>query len=257
MATPASNFILNIVELQNTIANASGLTPFASLSNTVAQLQEMVIYDEKRIAVNTISQYNTSPIQVLDSLNLAAGATITQDGATLGGGGATATSTIGLGSNVIQFTSSVAAGAPAISFQVAGGQVPLVATADGGLRLPAAGVPALGKYLVCTDSLGTAEWQVPAIPSDARLKENVRRLEGAAHILSNIQGVRFNWKGGGEEDVGVLAQEVAAVLPEAVVSGSEYMQVYYTKLIPVLIEEIKELRARVEALEGGRGGRPL
>lgn len=261
MATPASNFILNIVELQNTITNASGVSPFVALSNTVAQLQEMVIYDEKRIAVNAISQYNASPIQVQDSLNLAAGATITQNGTVIaggsgssGGGGTSLVSSVGLGANLITFTSTTTAQSTAISFQVAGsggggGTYPLVFTADGAIRIPIAGTPAIGKYLTCMDGLGTAEWQVPAVPSDARLKRNVRRLEGSADILSNIQGVRFNWKEGGEEDVGLIAQEVAAVLPEAVVSGTEYMQVQYTKLIPVLIEEIKDLRGRVHSLE--------
>lgn len=259
MAGPASNFILNIVELQNTITSASGLSPITSLSNTVSRLQEMVIYDEKRIAVNTISQYNTSPIQVQDSLNLAAGASITQEGTVIAGTGASGGSvssmgSVGLGPNQIQFTSTTTAGAAAITFQVgAGPTTPLVVTADGITRLPVAGTPGVGKYLTCMDGAGTAEWQVPAMPSDIRLKENVRRLEGTGHILSNIQGVRFKWKdggggNGGGEDVGLIAQDVQAVLPEAV-TGNDYLFVQYNKLIPVLVEEIRELQRRVESLE--------
>lgn len=251
MAGPSSNFILNIVELQNTITSASGLSPIASLSNTVARLQEMVIYDEKRIAVNTISQYNTSPIQIQDSLNLAAGTSITQEGTVIAGTGASGSAgSVGLGPNQIRFTSTTTAGSAAITFQVGSGAVtPLVVTADGVARLLIAGTPALGKYLTCMDASGTAEWQVPAMPSDLRLKENVRRLEGAGNILSNIHGVRFTWKDGGEEDVGLIAQDVQAVLPEAVTAGSEFLYVQYTKLIPVLVEEIRELRRRVETLE--------
>jgi hypothetical protein len=42
MTSGASNFLLNIVELQNVITSSSGLSPVASLSNTVAQIQQMV-----------------------------------------------------------------------------------------------------------------------------------------------------------------------------------------------------------------------
>jgi hypothetical protein len=56
--TTGGAFVLNIVDLQNTVTSASGLNPVTTLSNTVAQLQEMLIYDEKRLAVNTISKYN-------------------------------------------------------------------------------------------------------------------------------------------------------------------------------------------------------
>lgn len=68
--TGGGNFVLNIVELQNTITSASGLTPIAVLQNSVSQIQEMVIYDEKRIAVNTISKFSEIPIQVVDPINI-------------------------------------------------------------------------------------------------------------------------------------------------------------------------------------------
>jgi hypothetical protein len=83
--------------------------------------------------------------------------------------------------------------------------------------------------------------------SDARRKTQVRTLEGAGEILDGIRGVRFEWLTGGA-DVGVIAQEVAAVLPEAV-HGGDPVVVEYTKIIPVLIEAVKELRARVARLE--------
>jgi len=84
--TGGSNFVLNIVELQNTITNASGLTPIAALTATVSQIQEMVIYDEKRIATNTISKYNTSPIQIVDPINIGPTGGLSIAGATVYGG---------------------------------------------------------------------------------------------------------------------------------------------------------------------------
>jgi hypothetical protein len=257
MSSGASNFLLNIVELQNTITSASGLSPVAALSNTVAQIQEMVIYGEKRIAVNTISKFNTSPIQVLDSMNFASNANLTLNNIAVGGGAGTTlgqVSSIGYQSSFTNYYSTSVGGDVAIQFQVGSPPLyPLTLSADGAttisgpLTLSGAGTPGLGYYLTCMDVAGTAQWQPSGAPSDARLKTGVRTLEGAGQILDGIRGVRFEWLTGGA-DVGVIAQEVAAVLPEAVHGGDPFM-VEYTKIIPVLVEAVKELRARVASLE--------
>ena len=79
----ANTFVVNITELQNTTTTASGLSPFAVLSDQIGQIQEMVIYGEKRIAVNTISAYNTTPIQVTDTMNIATAGGLTINGVTV------------------------------------------------------------------------------------------------------------------------------------------------------------------------------
>lgn len=252
----ASNFIVNITELQNTITSAGGASNgIASLSNAVARLQEMVIYDEKRIATNTISRFSASPIQVADSLNLAAGATITSNGEAWAGGSSslTAIGAVGNVSSLTYYANTVAAGSPAISFQVgAPAQTPFQILGGGGLVFGAAGTPGVGKYLTCMDGLGTAEWQTPAMPSDARLKEDIRGL-GAAEvnqILEGLHGSRFRWRSAPQEDIGLIAQDVQAVLPEAVEAGSTgQLMVHYYKVIPVLVEAIKGLERRVAELE--------
>ena len=279
MTTPigsSSNFILNIVELQNTITSAGGTTPFSQLATTVAQLQEMVIYEEKRIATNTISAYNTTPIQVTDSMNFAAGTSLTLNGGTVstatatgGGAGAGPVSTVGYYTSFTNYysTSGVAADL-AIAFQVEGAgagavSTPMTFTAGGettiagGLRVTGAGTPAFGRYLTCMDALGTAEWQDPGSVSDVRWKEDVRPFEDHWRVLGGIQGVRFRWGGVGAaagrtgSDVGVIAQDVLSVLPEAVIEGVDGLphRVSYEKLVPVLVEAVKELGARVAALE--------
>ena len=53
--------------------------------------------------------------------------------------------------------------------------------------------------------------------------------------------------------MGVIAQEVQKVLPEVVTEApidDKYITVWYDKLIPLLIESIKELSAKVDKLEG-------
>ena len=76
--------------------------------------------------------------------------------------------------------------------------------------------------------------------------------------ISQLNGYEFDWiaKEGIHEneghDVGVIAQEVEKVLPEVVQTReSGYKAVKYEKIVPLLIESIKELKQRVEELENG------
>ena len=93
--------------------------------------------------------------------------------------------------------------------------------------------------------------------SDQRLKENVTPIENALEKVKTLTGVEFDWKeetahvhGYHGHDVGVIAQDVQAVLPEAVrTNDSGYLSVRYEKMIALLIEANKELAARVEELE--------
>ena len=241
------------MELQNTITSAGGLNPVTSLSNAVSQLQEMVIFDEKRIAANTISKYNESPIQFVDPVNFASNVTL--GGAALGGGTTSFTqiSSIGNTSSFTNYYSTVGSGT-AIQFQVGSPPTyPLSITGAGKTiisgDLQINGTPAIGHYLTCTDSLGTAQWLPPGFLSDSRWKTNIRPLD-YQNIMGGLRGVRFEWIGG-KEDIGFIAQEVAAVMPEAVFEGSgdRPSMVEYQKIIPVLLEAIKGLEARVNHLE--------
>jgi len=65
-----SNFILNIVDLNNIITNSSGLNNNSALQLAVGNIQKIVDYNKKQINVNAISNYDTNPIQVLSPLNL-------------------------------------------------------------------------------------------------------------------------------------------------------------------------------------------
>ena len=98
--------------------------------------------------------------------------------------------------------------------------------------------------------------------SDERLKENVKPLENALDKVSKIGGYEFDWKELTEEekktihgneghDVGVIAQEIEKVLPEVVTErDSGYKAVKYEKIVPLLIESIKDLKAEIEELKG-------
>ena len=85
--------------------------------------------------------------------------------------------------------------------------------------------------------------------SDERLKENVTPIASALDKIDKITGVSFDWNTDLQDtysghDVGVLAQEIEAVLPEAVVTRSDgYKAVRYEKIIPLLLQAIKELKS--------------
>ena len=98
--------------------------------------------------------------------------------------------------------------------------------------------------------------------SDSRLKENVLPIPDALHKIKQLQGVEFDWTQeyitahGGEDDlfmrrhdVGVIAQDVEKVLPEVVATRPDgYLAVRYEKLVPLLLQAIKELSAQVDEL---------
>jgi hypothetical protein len=97
--------------------------------------------------------------------------------------------------------------------------------------------------------------------SDERLKKYIKPIPNALDKVSQIRGIEFDWKVTDEKmrkevhsfeghDVGVLAQEVEKVLPEVVVTrDSGYKAVRYEKIVPLLIESIKELKAEIEELK--------
>ena len=122
---------------------------------------------------------------------------------------------------------------------------------------------------------------ITAYYSDERLKENIKPIPSALSKLLALRGVTFNSNKTAEqygytdkkEQIGVIAQEVEKVLPQIVVpapfdiaqdedgneyskSGENYKTVQYDKLVPLLIEAIKEqqetiinLQRRIESLE--------
>jgi len=86
--------------------------------------------------------------------------------------------------------------------------------------------------------------------SDERYKKNISTIIDAGNLLKQIRGVSFDWRKDGTHDIGVIAQEVYKVMPEAIVStNTNMLTVAYTKIIPLLIETIKDLQLRVEILE--------
>ena len=127
----ANSFVLNITELQNTTTTASGLSPFATLSDQIGLIQQMVLVDEKRIAVNTISAYNTTPIQVTDTMNITTKDGLTVDGQIVSGGPTGPTGPTGPSYTPVT-TSYWAGSAPATAQQAIERMAALLYTLNGG-----------------------------------------------------------------------------------------------------------------------------
>ena len=89
--------------------------------------------------------------------------------------------------------------------------------------------------------------------SDRRLKSNIQDAESASAKIDAMQVRQFDWtKDGKHQDYGMIAQELQSIEPLAVsgdADSDEMMSVDYSKLVPMLIKEIQELRGRVASLE--------
>ncbi len=92
--------------------------------------------------------------------------------------------------------------------------------------------------------------------SDARLKKNIQVIDNALEKVQSLRGVTFEHLEQGR-GTGLIAQELQAVLPEAVKTakdgkGDEYLTVAYGNTIGLLVEAIKELKAEIDALKAAK-----
>ena len=114
-----------------------------------------------------------------------------------------------------------------------------------------------------------------AYTSDRRLKENFRPIENAVDKVKAIGGFIFDWRKDmmekhdftpdqQKDDAGLIAQEVQKVMPAAIKrapfdhdltkpnqskSGEEFLTVQYEKMVPLLVEAIKEQQIQIDELK--------
>lgn len=116
-------------------------------------------------------------------------------------------------------------------------------------------------FIARTSAVTTFSVAIVNGPSDRTLKENITPLENSLDKVKALQGVAFNFKATPEKrEIGLIAQDVEPVIPEVIqqfqlgpdAEGKEQepkLALDYPKLVALLIEAIKTLTARVEALE--------
>jgi hypothetical protein len=128
------------------------------------------------------------------------------------------------------------------------------------------------RFTIANNGAATLVGSLTQNTSDKRLKDNVKNIDNALNKVMALNGVTFDWNDIAVEygwspriknnDIGVIAQEVQAVLPQAIdfapfdrdenhqsKSGENYLTVQYEKIVPLLIEAIKELKAEIDELK--------
>ncbi|MFC1581737.1 tail fiber domain-containing protein, partial [Candidatus Neomarinimicrobiota bacterium] len=104
---------------------------------------------------------------------------------------------------------------------------------------------------------GTGAWNND---SDGRKKKNIATIDQALDKVQNLRGVNFEWKETEHHEeglqMGFIAQEVEAVIPEVVSNGGDSYSMQYSPLTALLVEAVKEqqqiildLKQRVQSLE--------
>ena len=86
--------------------------------------------------------------------------------------------------------------------------------------------------------------------SDERLKKHIDPIEGALESITQLNGVRYDWKNqeqmGTDRQLGVIAQEIEVVYPELITEVEGYKAVNYIGLVPVLIEAVKTQQQMID-----------
>jgi hypothetical protein len=115
---------------------------------------------------------------------------------------------------------------------------------DGTVRLR--GLPTGSGTTVVADGNGRLLKQ----SSSRRYKTNIRSLEDNPEAVLSLRPVTFEWKQGGQEEVGLIAEEVDEVLGDLVLHDAEGRPdaVKYDKISLYLLAVVKELKSENEAL---------
>jgi hypothetical protein len=130
--------------------------------------------------------------------------------------------------------------------------------ANGGVIVTTAlEVGSITSHANVTGRIDAAADVVAYSTSDRNLKENFVRISDALSKVESISGYEFDWKvehkhhhGFEGHDIGVIAQEIESVLPEVVTTrDSGFKGVKYEKIVPLLIEAIKELSEQIKELK--------
>lgn len=239
---------------------ASGKISFGnSTVNTTISADNLTFWSGSRLGI-----FGPAGIQLGGTLQAngsdgTAGYILTSGGASTNAYWATAPSSVAGSNTQIQYNNSdTLAASAALTFNNTTNSVSVSnsATISGALGVGTAASSTAGE-IRATNNI-TAYYS-----SDARLKENVRPITNALEDLLKLRGVRFDWtddfiqKSGGEDgyfvrkqDVGIIAQELEAVLPELVIDRQDgFKAVKYDRIVALLIEAVKELKIEVDLLK--------
>jgi hypothetical protein len=208
----------------------------------------MVNYDTKTISADFITSFTTgNTIQITDNINLSS-ATLYSNGG-IASLGATSASTIQF-TSLVNNNSYISGSSNTMTFATAGNEV-LKITPEGSLQYTSSstylstGMNISGFLYVSESAYVRALYQT----SDRNQKTNILPFSTCLDDILKLKPYTFNWKSSGDPDIGFIAQDVQKTWPILTGDGTT---IAYSRLIPVLLEGLRELTARVSTLEGLR-----
>jgi hypothetical protein len=232
MQNDTSQYVVNIIPLQNIQTNISGLDTVTSLQNQVTSISQMIDTNTKTVYTDYLNSFTAGgSINVLSPLNLS-NTTITSNGAEVIG-----TTSQGLSSS----NSSVTLSSSNIVFNVNG-----------------------TTSLTLSNTSGTFSGSCRAVTfitlSDREAKANIETLitgyknPERKDLISDICSLnvyKYNYKGQEEtrKHIGLLAQEVEEILPQSVIEENGMKYIDYNSLVSLLVGVVGELKREIDILK--------
>jgi hypothetical protein len=239
MATNANPYVVNIVPLQGI---ATGITSTAdtagqitSLQTNLANIQSMVNYDSKTISTDFITSFTPgNTIQVTENINLSS-VSLFSNGIAASLNSVNAVSTLQFSNNTY-----ISGSASTINL-VSAGNTALQINSTG----PSTIVDISGFLYVSKNAYVNTLYQT----SDKSQKTNILPFSTCLDNILKLEPCSFNWLNTGEPDIGFISQDVQKTWP---ILTSDGTSIAYSRFIPLLLEGLRELNARVKTLEGLR-----
>ena len=236
MQNDTSQFVVNIVPLQNVQSNVSGVDRVSALATDVAAIKRLVNTDTNRIFTNTLTSYTTGGISVTSPINLCNVGLTSNSVNVLG----TASGSLSNLSSVL--TMYPTSGYTSTVMKIATGSTSSALSVSEGGNLVVSGSGSFGGICYATQFVTL---------SDMMAKTGVR--EWRSPVLADLQKIRpyiFKYDGVASEDIGLMAQEVGLIWPQLVKDGVKGSYVNYDGLVALLLKAVQELAGRVSTLEG-------
>jgi len=252
MQNDSGRFTVNIVPLQNIQSNITGISQFTALSQSVTNIQSMVNFTNKTIAADIIKSFTpantiqfTSPISI-STISVQSGSS----------------PSLVQGSNGITVYNPSTVTQPAISFSVnnnpvlniiQNGNIIYNDTSRSATEFVISSVTLQADNIVTSTLTGGTVYARSYVTlSDETIKSNIREWRAPIlDTLSNIKPYTFTYMDDSavKGNIGLLAQELAAVYPQCVTSNLSTLYVNYDSVVTLLLGAVRELSAKVAALE--------
>ena len=239
MAANASSYVVNIVPLQGI---ASGITTSSdtagqinSLKTDVANIQSIVNYDTKTVSADFITSFTEgNTIQFTSDINLSSVSLYSNDT-----------------TKILNSESMISTLQIASNTYISGSArtINLVSAGNTALQINSTGLSTIvdisGFLHVSENAYVKTLYQT----SDRTQKTNILPFSTCLDEILKLESCSFDWISSGQSDIGFIAQDVQKIWPALTHDGTS---IAYSRIIPLLLEGIRELHGRISTLEGLR-----